>query len=246
MALRTIAILGVALLAWSAGAFALVDPGVGDSEQVEPIEASDDPADVTAEALHATGTRSVRMTVEHGNGSALFQQIDVRYDVSDGAFAAIRNPGDDRFYGTSNEAWYLDADAGVWINRRSGWEPGGPFHHHILVTDESADLEVRAWNESTLSLLVRDTDTAYAIVTGIRDVTSEKPDIEASLRIDIDVDTGMLRRVIYTVRRPSDGDEPRIRRTVYRFTQWDETTVHRPLAVPYTLPELLEDVGRVR
>lgn len=243
---RSIAILSVALLAWSAGALALIDPGIDDGDQVAPIAPSDDPADVALAALDATGTRNVRMNVEHGNGSELFQQLDVRYDVSDGEFATIRNPGEDRYYATTAEAWQLYEDAGVWINSVSEWEPGGPFHHHDLVATDAADLVVRSQNESTLSLLVRDTDTAYAIVTGIRDVTSEEPDIEASLRIDIDVETGLLKQAIYTVRRPSDEGEPRIRRTVYRFSQWDVTTVQRPLAVPYTLPEILMDVSRVR
>lgn len=246
MALRSIAILGVAVLAWSAGALALVDPGVGDGAHAAPIEASEEVGDVALNALHATGARNVRMIVEHRNRSTTLRRLDVRYDVSDGELATIRTPGADRFYATTAEAWQLDEEGGVWINRRSEWDPGGPFHHHSLVATEGADLAVRDRNESTLSLVVRDTDTAYAIVTGIGDVRTEEPDIEASLRIDIDVETGLVTQVTYSVTWPSDEGEPIVRQTTYRFSHWGETTVGRPLAIPYTLPELLEDVGRVR
>lgn len=65
----SIAILGVAVLAWSAGALALVDPGIGDSTQVEPIVATDDPGAVAVDALHATGTRNVQTIGAYGKGS---------------------------------------------------------------------------------------------------------------------------------------------------------------------------------
>jgi hypothetical protein len=122
-----------------------------------------------------------------------------------------------------------------------------------------ANVSVVRENENALVLRVGDTDTAYYLRTGKRNVTdgdaTRSRALRANLTLVVDKRAGHLRRLEYGLSRPSTeaagdrpgaaGNRPReYSRHVYAFSEWGETTVERPDWAGYSLAEALLDVTR--
>lgn len=130
------------------------------------------------------------------------------------------------------------------------------------VRESNPNVSVVRENESALVLRVNDTDTAYYLRTGKRNVTdgdaTPSGALRANLTLVVDKRAGHLRRLEYGLSRPSPdeseaaGDRPRAAgnrpreysRHVYAFSEWGETTVERPDWAGYSLAEALLDVTR--
>lgn len=246
MSPRTTALLLAGLLAWSLGAVALADPGLSTGPQIGPVTADEDPAAIGAAALRATGSQDFTVTVYIGNDTAMERTVVAHYDNDDGEFLSASTRTDSRLYGTSAIRWRWTGLDDGWRAGVFAWTPEPMFAHIDRLGDTEANLSVTALNESTLVLAVNNTGTAYALFNGDPNVAEDNPGFHAYAHIRIDRATGHLERATLVTTRPDDDGTRTVERSVYVFTDWGETSVRRPRAIPYTLAELLEDASRVR
>jgi hypothetical protein len=123
---------------------------------------------------------------------------------------------------------------------------GSRFDHLELLP--SAPNVTKTVNGSTAVVHVRDTDTAYALVEGRRNITDDEYAREerfrANLTIVVDRETDTPRRVVYWFARSPDGNgsQRRVTATVYEY-RWQSVEVERPSGVGYTLAEFLFDLA---
>jgi|GEM_PF-6725858 len=239
---QTAALLLVALVAWAAGATAILDP-LGPGARPGPVD-GETPADSLAAALAATGDRAYTVTIHAGNATDTERRYRVAVDGTDGQALIAAPDGDPLVYLTVADRWSKTTE-GWWRHTIGEWSPTAVVADTTPIADNPDAVTVLARRPDTVVYAITDTDTAYEVATGVADITADRPNRTTTLRVTVDRDTGLPTRVVSTVTdRDGDGADTMVR--IYRFTDWGDTAVTRPPGVPVTLAELLEDLTHVR
>lgn len=108
------------------------------------------------------------------------------------------------------------------------------------VRDDSANVTQVRGNETTVVLRVNDNATVSNITEDTQAFTCYNWN---NLTLHIDREEQVLRQAIVEGHTAENcGDGFWTMKIVYRFSNWDETTVNRPSSIPYTPEELIDDV----
>lgn len=240
--------LGVVVVVVTAGfvGVRLVDPFYSPfADQDRELDLSESPAEIaaTAAAKRVTTSYTARVTFNDTNTSRApndtreFARIQgtriYRYDADD-LQARARGPGGIKVFANTHYAWVQRPDEST-TDRVAG----------ELRTNYSAPEAIRncncvaveADNETTLVLSITDNATAMQVI-GFRPRSNRN----ASVRLVIDKDGPLLRKLVFRIVRQEDADTRLISVTTVVYSDWSDTDVHRPDWADYSTQELLRDL----
>lgn len=239
--LATLAVVGVQL----------ADPLRGPPE-APALDYDAPPGELARDALAQAPARdhAVEWRVVDPDDGRSATRVAYRVDADDRQLRAVSHQLDTPYVTFANEhvRWQGFRGELRFEGTGPGWNGTASRFRHVDRLASAPNVS-RSANASAVVVRVDDTDTAWALVHGRRNVTDTERASEeayrANLTVVVDRETDAPRRVVYRFARSPDGNaSARERRVaVYAYDRWDDVDATRPPGAGYTLVEFVADLA---